>query len=440
MKNEKKQDLNRLDQNAKAEISEGDTKELKNVMELEEKKPPDKTIFSNNQKKAGEAMKFEMVGNLEGKIQEKKLPDKTVHITNKEKAKKDKTKIEAKLKNGKKQDLDRLNVLRTESEQNSELEESIFGTNKEKAGEAEEFEKVGNPKGKIQEEKKLPDKTVSNANKEKAGKAEEFEKASNLKRKMLVFGENKIEAEDNVTNYNGRLDYKDKVLEFVKNKIEAGLKDVIKMKKSLVFGKNKIEHNVIDYNGRLNCNGKVLGFVMNKIEAKLKDMMKLKEKKLLVFDENKIDAEHNVINYSDMLDCNGKVLGFVKNKIEAELKDMMKLKKLLVFGENKIEAKHNVIDYNGRLDYSGKVLGFVKNKIEAELKDMMKLKEKKLLVFDYNGKVLGFMKNEIESEECIKENKVEIVWVKGDKMLGDCLTKTDGLMDVITSGILPSIK
>ena len=118
----------------------------------------------------------------------------------------------------------------------------------------------------------------------------------------------------------------------------------------------------------------------------------------------------------------------------------MKLKKLLVFGENKIEAKHNVIDYNGRLDYSGKVLGFVKNKIEAELKDVMKLKEKKLLVFDYNGKVLGFMKNEIESEECIKENKVEIVWVKADKMLGDCLTKTDGLMDVITSGILPSIK
>ena len=47
-------------------------------------------------------------------------------------------------------------------------------------------------------------------------------------------------------------------------------------------------------------------------------------------------------------------------------------------------------------------------------------------------------------QECVKESKVEIAWVKADKMLADCLTKrggkTDGLMDVITSGILPSFK
>ena len=60
--------------------------------------------------------------------------DETIHIANKEKAKKDKSKIEAELKNGKKQDLDRLDVLKTESEQKSELEETIFSTNKEKAG------------------------------------------------------------------------------------------------------------------------------------------------------------------------------------------------------------------------------------------------------------------------------------------------------------------
>ena len=51
LKKGKKQDLDKLDHNAKAEIGEGDTKELKKVMELEEKKPLDKTIFSNNKKR-----------------------------------------------------------------------------------------------------------------------------------------------------------------------------------------------------------------------------------------------------------------------------------------------------------------------------------------------------------------------------------------------------
>ena len=50
----------------------------------------------------------------------------------------------------------------------------------------------------------------------------------------------------------------------------------------------------------------------------------------------------------------------------------------------------------------------------------------------------------VQIQECVKESKVKIVWVKADKMLADCLTKrggkTEGLMDVITSGILPSIK
>ena len=50
-----KQDLNRLDHN---------TKELKDVMELEEKKPPDKIIFGNNNK----ARKFEKISNLKGKV------------------------------------------------------------------------------------------------------------------------------------------------------------------------------------------------------------------------------------------------------------------------------------------------------------------------------------------------------------------------------------
>ena len=44
----------------------------------------------------------------------------------------------------------------------------------------------------------------------------------------------------------------------------------------------------------------------------------------------------------------------------------------------------------------------------------------------------------------MKECKVEIVWVKAAEMLADCRTKrggqTYGLMDVITSGILPRRK
>ena len=112
-------------------------------------------------------------------------------------------------------------MLKAESEQNSELKETIFGANKEKAAKAKEFEKVSNSEGKIQEEKKPPDKTVFSANKEKAGKAMEFEKASNLKRKMLVLKENKSKAKDNVIDYDGRLDCNGKVLGFLKNKIEG---------------------------------------------------------------------------------------------------------------------------------------------------------------------------------------------------------------------------
>ena len=61
----------------------------------------------------------------------------------------------------------------------------------------------------------------------------------------------------------------------------------------LAFDKNKIEaqHNVIHYSDRVKYNGKLLGFVKNKIEAELKDLMKLKEKNSLVFSKIKIEAE-----------------------------------------------------------------------------------------------------------------------------------------------------
>ena len=47
-------------------------------------------------------------------------------------------------------------------------------------------------------------------------------------------------------------------------------------------------------------------------------------------------------------------------------------------------------------------------------------------------------------QKCVKESKVQIFWVKTDDMLADCMTKrggkTDGLVDMITPGVLPSIK
>ena len=62
------------------------------------------------------------------------------------------------------------------------------------------------------------------------------------------------------------------------------MKDVIKLKekKLLAFNKNKIkaQHNVIDFSDRLKYNGKLLGFVNNKIEAELKDLMKLKREEV----------------------------------------------------------------------------------------------------------------------------------------------------------------
>ena len=52
--------------------------------------------------------------------------------------------------------------------------------------------------------------------------------------------------------------------------------------------------------------------------------------------------------------------------------------------------------------------------------------------------------NIVQIQECVKESKVEIIWVKTDDMLVDCMTKRggkpDGLITVITALILPSIK
>ena len=47
-------------------------------------------------------------------------------------------------------------------------------------------------------------------------------------------------------------------------------------------------------------------------------------------------------------------------------------------------------------------------------------------------------------QECVQLHKVDISWVKADNMLADCMTKrgvkTDGLMDVIISGVLPNVR
>ena len=68
------------------------------------------------------------------------------------------------------------------------------------------------------EEKKPPDETIfSNKKKKDMMKLKEKE--------LLVFEENKNEAEPN-----GRLNYNDKVLRFLKNNIKAELKDVMKLK------------------------------------------------------------------------------------------------------------------------------------------------------------------------------------------------------------------
>ena len=109
-----------------------------------------------------------------------------------------------------------------------------------------------------------PDKTAFSVNKEKAGNAKEFEKASKLKRKMLVFGENKSKAEDNVIDFNGRLDYNGKVLGFVKNKIEAYMKDMMKLKEKKQD--------------------------LNRLNHSAKAEMKLKKKKSLRFGKNKTQA------------------------------------------------------------------------------------------------------------------------------------------------------
>ena len=76
--------------------------------------------------------------------------------------------------------------------------------------------------------------------------------ALRLSLKMLVFGENKIEAERKVINYSGRLDYCGKMLGFMKNKTKAELYGIYcKVLKMQVFGKKKIEaeHNVVNYIG-----------------------------------------------------------------------------------------------------------------------------------------------------------------------------------------------
>ena len=79
---------------------------------LEEKKLQDEIVFNISKDKAGKAEEFDKVGYNDGgesKLEKKKV-DKTVFITNKEKAGKAKEfKLESELKNGKEQDLDRLN-------------------------------------------------------------------------------------------------------------------------------------------------------------------------------------------------------------------------------------------------------------------------------------------------------------------------------------------
>ena len=64
-----------------------------------------------------------------------------------------------------------------------------------------------------------------------------------------------------------------------KSKVLSKLKDILLCYQN--GKKNKAEDNVIDYNKRLDYNSKVLEFVKNKIDAELKDMIKLKEKTLI---------------------------------------------------------------------------------------------------------------------------------------------------------------
>ena len=102
----------------------------------------------HQQREGGEAKEFENVGNLERNQEEKKTVDETIAVTTKEKASKDEEfELEPELKNGKNYDLDRLDhTAKADFDQKSELEESA---NKEKAGEAKNFEKAGKLKGNI---------------------------------------------------------------------------------------------------------------------------------------------------------------------------------------------------------------------------------------------------------------------------------------------------
>ena len=251
-----------LDSNAKAKISKSKMEEMKDILKAEserkEKKPPDLNRLDKFSKfnysyavsfkeKAGEPMEFEKVGNIKKKIwDEKKPPDKIIFSNN----------------------------------------------NNKKVGEARKVKKNGNLKGMIQEEKKTPDMTVFVANKEKVGKAVEFEKVSKLERKRLVF------------NINCKVR---KMLVFRENKNKAKLKS---MKKQDL---HRFEHNA---------------------KAKM-DLWKLKDKKPQMFGEKKIKAKHNVIKYNSKMLRNVKKQDVNKEDHNAKAKmDVMKLKekKPLMFG------------------------------------------------------------------------------------------------------------
>ena len=155
-------------------------------------------------------------------------------------------------------------MLKAESKQKSEVDKTVFGANKEKAGEAKKFEKVGNPEGKIQEKKKLPDKTVFSANKKKAGKAEEFEKVG-------YNDEGKSEMEKKTA---------DETV-FITNKEKAGKAKEFELESELKKGK-KQDLDKLDHNAKAE--------IGEGDTKELKKVMELEEKKPLdktIFSNNK---------------------------------------------------------------------------------------------------------------------------------------------------------
>ena len=110
-----------------------------------------------------------------------------------------------------------------------------------------------------------------------------------------------------------------------KSKVLSKLKDIL-----LCYHngkKSEAEDNVIDYNKRLDYNSKVLEFVKNKIDAELKDMIKLKEKTL-------INLERKMLMFSDTEDeriqdlCKLAYNDEGKSKLEYELESEPEEKKV----------------------------------------------------------------------------------------------------------------